>query len=465
MRIGESYMHLASGVSYTLDDFVSKKNNNVLIVGASGTSKTRSIVIPNILQATGSYVISDPKGVLYDGYSQYLRDNGYNTYLLDFKNLKNSISYNPFDYIKCEYDVLKVANILISQTSKSEDPYWTNSGKELLAGVIAYVKYDMPKEYHNLSTVVQVLSTGTALNVPNTDLLRNYLLDSAKRNNSVSPEKLNLEYFRFLYEDGKYTNVDLYAWAKFLNNNNHSTLASRLLMQCANLTADTTKSCIVAEAMSPLGIFNYDNTQHFINHSTFNFLELGYRKTALFISCSDTDRSLDSIVSLVWTQLLQVLCDMADKKCPNYRLPIPVRLILDDFATNFKIADFDKAIAMIRSRGISATIIIQDYNQLKKCYDDASKTISSNCDTWVYLGGNDYDTINSMANQMNTTTRELMLLKNGECYIYRRGEESHKEKLIDLDLFNDSLKLSTNDINVRSKENDDAKALTFGFSA
>lgn len=434
MNIGDKIMHVADGVFYDMNDYKTKRNNNLMVFGASGTSKTRSIVIPNILQATGSYVISDPKGNLYDNYKDYLIKRGYKVYNINLKETNKSCCFNPFDYIRDEQDILKVASILIGgyDLGATNSKFFTNAGKFLLASIIAFVKYELPKNRHNFGTVAEIISTKWVKKMKVNNEVDVYI-------STLKDDKGN-----FVYHDvkvGSITEIDVNI-IKFLRfrNDMYPNIASKMFAICSSNNAKETVDCIFMEALNAINLFNFENIKSITSKSDFNYNIFAKEKTALFISCSDTDRSLDSLCSLMYTQILQVLCDYADTKCKNCRLPIDVRFILDDFATNYRIGDFDKLIAMIRSRGISATIIVQDYNQLEYGYGVAGKTICNNCDTWVFLGANDFNTASIMANQVNVSTNTLMDMKIGDCYIYRRAEKVKHTKLIKLERFKNDIK-------------------------
>ena len=429
MEVGNKIMHVADGVFYDMNDFKTKRNNNVMVFGASGTSKTRSIVIPNILQATGSYVISDPKGALYKDYKDYLIRKGYYVYNINLKETHKSNYFNPFAYIKDEQGILKVASILVGKedAGQTNSKFFTNAGKYLLASIIAFVKYELCVVYHNFACVAEILSTGWVQNMDVTPTVREYLKTLTNKDGKpiwTDEELYNIDMVP----------IDIKKYLKFRQAKSPS-VASKLFSICTSGNAKETVDCIFMEALNAVNIFNFHGINLLTSRSEFDFEMLATRRTAIFISCSDTDRSLDPLCNLIYTQILQVLCDYADNKCKEHRLKIDVRFILDDFATNYKIVDFDKSITMIRSRGISATIIAQDYNQLEYAYGIAGKTICNNCDTWVFLGANDYNTASIMAKQVNTTTEKLMDMKIGECYIYRRAEKTKHTKVINLDKF------------------------------
>ena len=429
-------MVMADGVSFSLDDIGGKRNNNCIVVGASGTSKTRSFVIPNILEATGSYVISDPKGSLYKDYHKHLKDRGYKVYLLDFRNIEKSNRYNPLDYVKKDDDAIALASILYTRTkSTDKDKYWELSAINLLAALISHIKTSLPYKYRNLGALADMLNT-RKLKIG----LDNTLVDFL--NVKYKPIKGTIKMDQLLGAINRegFDEEDMDEFFKFLNEK-HPCTATRYYSQLFKDgdSADTTKECIFMEANFAMEQYATDSMRKLTSESDFDFRDLGNEKTAIFVTCSDTDRSKDQFVSLFYSQCLQVLCNYADTECKDNRLPVPVRFFLDDFATNYKIADFDKIITMIRSRGISASIIIQDVHQLESAYNEAWHTIISNCDNAMYLGGNDYETSVEISKQFDVPLDDIRSMKYRDCYIYRRLEETKKSKTINLDMFKRAL--------------------------
>lgn len=424
---------IADGISQPLDDFETKRNNNFLIVGASGTSKTRSFVIPNVLEATGSYIISDPKGYIYDTYSDYMKDKGYEVFLIDLKNPERSCHYNPLDYVETADDALKLASTIYSKTQDTDShKYWENSGIYLLAAIITYVKFEMDKKYHNINYIMDVIST-RKIRIEYCDLLVNFIKKEYKVDSPQAATQGHL-LLDAIKRDG-YSDEKVDSYFKFMQNEGHTTAYTRFFSQLMVDGANDTKDCIYMEAMFALQQFSSDSVQNITSKSDFRFEDLDKKKMAIFVTCSDTDRSMDTFANMFYSQCLQVLCDYADTKCKNHRLKMPVRFFLDDFATNFKIVNFDKTIAMIRSRGISANIIIQDLHQLKTCYNYAAETIINNCDNIVYFGGNDYDTNLYMSKLMDVQMDDLRYMKYRECFVYRRMNKSIRTYGVDLDIF------------------------------
>lgn len=448
IKEGEKFVYVSKDNYYSLDDYKTKLNNNILVWGCSGSGKTRGFVKPNLLQAYGSYIVSDPKGNLYNEFKDYLQEKGYKTYLLDYKNPENSNSYNMFDYVDTEEDMRKIGMMLMeSKGIKSEkEPYWSLSASEYITAIIALVKTKMPKEKQNIHTVAEIINTEMIPINSNEEYLK-YRLCMNHLSGKYD------DFLKIIIDDNKYTidderceyyveepirPVGLKSYFYYLKEEEPDSYAVKMYGQHFAESADSTRQCITMEAKTIVNDYCSKSLEKMVNSSDFKLEDIGKEKTAIFVSASDTDRSLDSLVNIFYTQCMNELCDFADNKCKNSRLPIDVRFILDDFATNCKINDFDKSIAMIRSRGISASILVQNLSQLNTCYEAGAKTICSNCDTWLYYGSNDFETAELMAKQVNMPTDMLFNAPLGQCYIYRRGEKPYKSFIIEYDEFKNS---------------------------
>ena len=362
----------------------------MLVVGASGSGKTRSIVTPNILQATGSYVIVDPKGNLYSQYASYLKKKGYIVQKLDFVNpgAQDTQTYNPFAYIRNDQDIIKMANMMIrSRYHDGErvvsDPFWDDAGEMLLVALIGYLYHYCDKESQSLHYVIKLLQAGN-------------------------------------FEDYNYEKPMLDDVFEGIGRKDPDDF-SYCCYKSYNTGADKTRKSILITLTSLLAIYDSKDMQHMLSEDTINIQKIGERKTALFVVISDTDRSMDTIANLFFTQAMNELCRIADAR-PDSRLPIDVRFILDDFATNVKISGFPRMIASIRSRGISAMIIIQAESQLIRAYREDGQTIIGNCDTYVYLGGNDVDTAERVAKRLNQPLMKILYMPVGANWIFRRGQ-------------------------------------------
>ena len=362
-------------------------NNNDLIVGVSGSGKTGGYVIPNIEISNESMIIADTKGNLYRKYAKKLEDAGYVIHLLDFVNLDNSESYNPLDYIKpgkeedsCrEQDIITIARAMVPGKTK-DDPFWDESARTVVASLIAFVKEALPEKEQHLESVLKIFKL---LGTPEgTQLFREF---EAEKPNSFAIKK---------YQQYQKT-----------------------------FAADRTWGCICQFVTEALELYDLAEVKElFHKRSAFQFSELGEQKTAVFINISDTDRAFDKLVNVFYTQALHELCAAADKK-ENGCLDIPVRIILDDFATNVYIPDFDKIISVIRSRGISVSIILQSISQLETLYTKPqAQTIINGCDHLLYLGSQDVDTAQFIGVKANKTTDHILNMKLNEAYLFSRGE-------------------------------------------
>ncbi len=403
-RIGREDLIIAHDHYYSMDCYQTKVNNNVLVVGTSGSGKTRNIVSPNIQQKLGSYVVSDPKGNLYKRYKAMLEADGYVVKKVDFIHPEESAHYNPFHYIHSEQDILKMATILQGDEVKGQnDAFWNDSAKLMLTALIGYIVEGLRENEKNMNTLQQLLA---AMDFPEDSNIRSAvdrIMDDHK--------------------DKKGETFAVRQYKKF------------------RTAADRTVKSIVITANARLGTFDTDAIRKMLCEDTVELAKIGQRKTAIFVVVSDTDRSMDTLANLFITQAMNELCRYADEYCDiaNNTLPVPVRFILDDFATNVKIEEFPRMIASIRSRGISAMLIIQAESQLQASYGADDKTIIGNCDTYVYLGGNDTKTAYEVASRCNIPMPKVLNMPVGECIICRRGEVPVRAKLFDEELYRNQL--------------------------
>ncbi len=380
-------MILAEGISYSLDDYDTKRNNNLLIVGSPGSGKTSGIVKPNIFQASGSYIISDPKGRLYEETHDYLEKQGYEVVLIDFKNPLLSGHYNPLKYIKTVQDIVYFANILAHQNnvaSFSADPFWDQAAAGLYMAVLGYLVQECLPVQRTLRNMVHLISM---MNVE----------DSAK---SCELDKL-------------------FSKVEKRNPNCFSVQQYKKIRVCPTKTLQS----IIVTAQASLLMLENPEIDIMTAFDDVNLSSIGDRKKAVFLVVSDTDRSMDSLANIFFSQAMSELCNHADKDCKG-RLLVPVRFILDDFATNVKINDFPKYISSIRSRGISTTIILQAESQLEAEYKSDCDTIIGGCDTYVYTGGNDRKTADSVAVKSNQSVQHILSQPLGVVRIFRRGEKA-----------------------------------------
>ncbi len=393
-------MILAQDQYYSMDSYKTKLNNNVIVVGTSGSGKTRSIVTPNLLQASGSYIISDPKGTLYNTYKGYLIRQGYIVKKLDFTDPKHSARYNFFKYIKSTQDIVKIAHMLIYQRKGTGhlDPFWDEASQLLVQSVIAYLMEQWTEKEQNLHRLLQMISL-------------------SQMEGDLEDKKNPLDY---LMEDLGKTNKDSYALSMYTK---------------FRVAANKTLRSILISVNARLGLFDTPEINELTSSDDIDISSIGKRKTALFVVVSDTDRSLDGLVNIFFTQAMNELCRCADKECKNYVLPVPVRFILDDFATNCKIDDFPRMIASIRSRGISTMLMVQAESQLFESYEHDGKTIIGNCDTYVYLGGNDVETAKAVAERCDIPVKKILNMPVETNWIFRRGQAPINGKNFDLEPF------------------------------
>lgn len=401
-------MILGENQEYSLDCYETQLNNNVLVVGTTGAGKTRSIVTPNLLEATGSYIVSDPKGNLYRKYKDYLEEKGYVVKKLDFTNPKKSDGYNFFEYIQSTQDIITTAHMLIYDGNQGnhEDPFWDQAAQLLLQALIAYLREAHQPSDRNLHSLLKLVTMCSS----NGDLDdRESMMDA-------------------IMKDLARSHKDSYA----VNTYNKFRVA-----------ASKTLRSILITINAKLGLFDSPEVKAMTEKDDLDIPMIGMRKTAVFVVVSDTDRSMDSLANLFFTQAMNQLCRWADKCCVDDRLPVPVRFILDDFATNCKIAEFPRMISSIRSRGISTMLMIQAESQLTHCYGDDGETIIGNCDTYVYLGTNDVKTAQAVAERADVPMRKILYMPVGTNWIFRRGQEPVNGKNFNLDSYFEKEKLET----------------------
>lgn len=293
--MGQNEMILAENQRYSLDCYKTQLNNNVLVVGTSGAGKTRSIVTPNLLEASGSYIVSDPKGSLYDKYKDYLESKDYVVRKLDFTDPANSVHYNFFHYIHNTQDIVKISNMLMANdaTIGKIEPYWDDSAKLLIQAVVGYLYECWNKEDQNLDnvlTLIDMLQSGGDLDRKTTPL-----------------DKLFKE-----YEENHADTFSVKQYHKF------------------RVAPEKTLRCTIGVANAKLGVLGSSEVLEMTKVDDIDFDSIGQKKTALFVVVSDTDRTMDNLVNLFFTQAMNELCIYADKECADYRLPVPVRFILDD---------------------------------------------------------------------------------------------------------------------------------------
>ncbi len=351
------------------------RNKNVIVIGGSGSGKTRFYVKPNLMQMPDkvSYVVTDPKGTIIVECGEMLKKAGYKLKVLNTINFRKSMHYNPFQYIRSEKDILKLANTIIANTKgegeKSTEDFWVKAERLLYCALIGYIYYEAPEEEQNFATMLEFLNASEARE------------DDESFQNAVD----------LLFEELERDKPDHFAVRQYKK---------------YKLAAGKTAKSILISCGARLAPFDIQELRDIMAYDEMELDQLGERRTAMFVIISDTDDTFNFIVAIMYTQLFNLLCDKADDE-HNGRLPYHVRLLLDEFANIGQIPKFDKLIATIRSREISASIILQSQSQLKTIYKDASETILGNCDTMLFLGGKEGSTLKEISETLGKETIDL----------------------------------------------------------
>ena len=360
---------LTQHVRLGLDTHKHRRSLNVLVIGGSGAAKTRSFVLPNILTANTNYVITDPKSEVLLATGGYLKEQGYDVRVLNLVNLEQSDGYNPFCYLRDEKDVLKLVNNLIQSTtpkgSHESDPFWTKAETALLQAIILMLFQEAPEYEQNFSMVMRVLE---------------YAEVREEDEGHVSPLDL-------LFESIERRKPDSVAVRQY-----------KVFKLAAGKTA---KSILVSTAVR-LAPFNLPQIQALTNHDDMNLYTLGEKKVALYAVIPDNDNTFNFLVSLLYAQAFQALYYSADQ-IHHGPLPRHVRFVLDEFAA-MPLPGFTRELATMRSRSISASVIIQNMAQIKELYKDSWETIPGNCDTILYLGGNESSTHKYVSEMLGKAT-------------------------------------------------------------
>lgn len=359
------------------------RNKNILVIGGSGSGKTRFYVKPNLLQMHSSYVVTDPKGTVLNEVGKALQDGGYAIKVLNTINFKKSMHYNPLAYIRSEKDILKLVNTIIANTkgegSQSGEDFWVKAERLYYSALIGYIWHEAPKEEKNLNTLIEMINAS-----------------EAREDDETFENPIDL-----LFKELEQKNPEHFAVRQYKK---------------YKLAAGKTAKSILISCGARLAPFDIAELRELTEDDELELDTLGDKKTALFVIISDTDDTFNFIVAIMYTQLFNLLCDKADDKYGG-RLPVHVRFILDEFANIGQIPKFDKLIATIRSREISASIILQAQSQLKAIYKDNADTIVGNCDTTLFLGGKEKTTLKEISEILGKETIDL----------YNTGESRGKE--------------------------------------
>mgnify|MGYP000118260703 FL=1 len=345
------------------------RNKNVLVVGGSGSGKTRFWLKPNLLQCHSSYVVTDPKGTIVLECGQAMLKNGYKVKILNTINFKKSMHYNPFSYVHSEKDILKLVTTLMTNTKgegSGGDPFWEKSERLLLTALIAYLHYEAPVEEQNFATLLEMLNTMQVLE------------DDEEYQNPVD----------LLFED--------------LGKKKPNSFAVRQYKFYKLAAGKTAKSILIScgERLAP---FDIQELRDLTMYDELQLDTLGDKKTVLFLIMSDTDSTFNFLISMVYTQLFNLLCDKADDVYGG-KLPIHVRCLIDECANIGQIPNLEKLVATIRSREISACLVLQAKSQLKAIYKDNADTIIGNMDSQIFLGGSEPGTLKDLSEMLGKET-------------------------------------------------------------
>ena len=351
------------------------RNKNILVIGGSGSGKTRFFVKPSLMQCTSkdfptSYIVTDPKGTLILETGKMLQRYKYRIKVLNTINFKKSMKYNPFAYLRSEKDILKLVNTIIANTKgdgeKSGEDFWVKAEKLYYTALIGYIWYEAPEDEKNFTTLLEMINAS-----------------EAREDDEDFQNPVDLMFERLEEKDPEHFAVKQYRKYK--------------------LAAGKTAKSILISCGARLSPFDIKELRELMETDEMELDTIGDRKTALFVIISDTDDTFNFVVSILYTQLFNLLCDKADDEYGG-RLPVHVRCLLDEFANIGQIPKFEKLIATIRSREISASIILQSQSQLKAIYKDNADTIVGNCDTTLFLGGKEKTTLKEISEILGKET-------------------------------------------------------------
>lgn len=349
------------------------RNKNVLVIGGSGSGKTRFYVKPNLMQMHSSYVVTDPKGTLVLECGKMLYENGYDIKILNTINFKKSMKYNPFAYLRSEKDILKLVQTIISNTKgdgeKAGEDFWVKAEKLYYTALIGYIYYEAPEEEKNFKTLLDMIDAS-----------------EVREDDETYMNPIDRLFEALEKKDPSHFAVKQYKKYK--------------------LAAGKTAKSILISCGARLAPFDIRELRELMSEDELELDKIGDRKTALFVIISDTDDTFNFVVSIMYSQLFNLLCDKADDVYGG-RLPVHVRCLLDEFANIGLIPKFEKLIATIRSREISASIILQAQSQLKAIYKDHADTIVGNCDSTLFLGGKEKTTVKELSETLGKETIDL----------------------------------------------------------
>lgn len=349
------------------------RNKNVMVVGGSGSGKTRFYVKPNLMQMHSSYVVTDPKGTIIIECGKMLERNGYDIKVLNTINFNKSMKYNPFAYLRSEKDILKLVQTIIANTKgegeKAGEDFWVKAEKLYYTALIGYIFYEAPKEEKNFATLLD-------------------MIDASEVREDDENYKNPIDHLFDALERKDPTHFAVKQYRKY------------------KLAAGKTAKSILISCGARLAPFDIKELRELMSEDELTLDTIGDKKTALFVVISDTDDTFNFVVSIMYSQLFNLLCDKADDVYGG-RLPVHVRFLLDEFANIGLIPKFEKLIATIRSREISASIILQAQSQLKAIYKDHADTIVGNCDSMIFLGGKEKTTLKELSETLGKETIDL----------------------------------------------------------
>ena len=346
------------------------RNKNVIVIGGSGSGKTRFFVKPNLMQMHSSYVVTDPKGTVIEEVGKLLDKGGYEIKALNTIDFKKSMHYNPFAYLRSEKDILMLVNAIIANTKgdgeKSSEDFWVKAERLLYCALIGYIYYEAPEEEKNFITLLEMINAS-----------------EAKEDDEDYKSPVDLLFERLEKRDSEHFAVKQYKKYK--------------------LAAGKTAKSILISCGARLAPFDIKELRDLMAYDELELDKIGDRKTALFLIMSDTDSTFNFVIALLESQVFNLLCDKAYEVYGG-SLPVHVRFILDEYANIGQIPEFEKKIAVLRSREISASIILQSQAQLKTIYKDAAETIISNCDSTLFLGGKEKSTLKEISELLGKET-------------------------------------------------------------
>ncbi len=406
LELNEKYgtLKMPDGTGYSKDSKVTGLNNNVAVVGPSGCGKSTVMGVLNALNCGGSCIISDPKGGLYRSIGNTLRQKGYKVMKFDLTHPEDSMHYDPLSYIKNTGDIQKLSHAVVygSHTNKSGryDPYWDETSDTLLCALIGYM-FERHDPDISISKLMQMLGQMTAYE----DI-------------DVRKTKPVFKDFEMHHRDCILMGKESWAYTKF-----HQFIG----------LSEKTLACVISTLVSQLNNFDNEELQLLFKNGHFDFTRLGREKIALFVIISDTDRSRDIIANLFYSQAMNELCDYADNRCVGGRLPVSTTFILDDFATNCHIDNFENIISNIRARNISTILMLQSLGQLEIGYGESSKTIINNCDTTIFMGANSTEDAAYFARKANKPVQTMLEMDLYTSWVFRRTEKPRYVKNVNPD--------------------------------